>query len=64
MIEEFLKILFSPFGGVSVVLVGLASILGKIWVEKTIQTYKQTSDAELKKTQSELDKTLNLPPIK
>lgn len=60
MLEEFLKILFSPFGGVSVVLVGLASVLGKIWVEKTIQTYKKASEAELKQAQSELDKALRL----
>ena len=60
MIEEFLKILFSPFGGVSVVLIGLASVLGKIWVEKTVQTYKKTSDADLKKAQSDIDKTLRL----
>ena len=41
-------------------LVGLASVLGKIWVEKTVQTYKKASDAELKQAQSELDKALRL----
>jgi hypothetical protein len=60
MLADFLNILFSPFGGVSVVLIGLASALGKIWVDKTIQAYKKVSDEELKKTQSELDKAIRL----
>lgn len=60
MLDEFLRILFSPFGGVSVVLIGLASALGKIWVDKTIQKYKKTSEEDLKKAQSELDKAVRL----
>ena len=60
MLDEFLRILFSSFGGVSVVLISLASALGKIWVDKTIQTYKKTSEVDLKKAQSELDKALKL----
>jgi hypothetical protein len=60
MINDFLTILFSPFGGVSVVLVGLASIIGKIWVDRTIEKYKRDYSEQLKRVQSELDKTSRL----
>lgn len=56
MISGILDILFSPFGGVSAVMIGMAGFLGKIWVDKTVQKYKEASDAKLSKLQSDLDK--------
>ena len=57
MIDTYIQILFSPFGGVAAVLIGLTAFIGKIWIDKTILSYKEASDKKIHKLQSELQAT-------
>ena len=61
---ELLKQILLVSGGVSVVITGLATFLGKIWTERILAKERKSIDVELKKEQAKLDKGLHIHKVK
>ena len=56
-LSEIIKQVLLVAGGASVVISGLAAVLGKIWVGRVLNREKATHEADLKQMQAQLDVT-------